>query len=701
MDAPNRVEGVRVSAHEGGHNFGLQHSSSRDFGTETLGSPGVQGSLSEYGDNYSVMGSSSGHYTMTQKVQLGWADLDTGTHQVQTVLSSGTFTIKPAEDTVGGLKALKVKRGTDTSNNNWLYVSYRQNGGDYDTTSSSAGHNNAALIHYEDNITRSSGKTHLIDFTTSNGWSDVALASGQSWSDTYSNLSITVGAATPTSLDVTINYGPIPCNEFAPTLSLAPASQSAFAGGSAATTATVTNNDNSGCSAGTFTLTPTVPAGWGYSVSPVSLVLSSGQTDSATFTVNPPVGTSPATYSVSLAADHPNGTLSGSDSASVHVVTPLTDIAITSVNGLANAEVGSTVNVTVENVGNQDVASNIDITLVDTTDGPTIGTQTIADGLAPGASTTLTFPWNTGGASSPADHTLTASHNFSDENGSNNSGSTVVTVNDPLSVDAFSPPVVLRGDTEPVSISGEGFLAGATVQFVNGAGPSPSAASVVVVDPYTITASVSVPSGGGKNDRQWDAQVDNPGGASATLAGALTVSSNPSSNAGPTVSISSPANGSSFSEGTNVSFTGSASDTEDGDLTEDLTWNSNIDGGIGSSGNPSFVLSPGIHTITASVTDSGGKSGSETVSITVTGSGGIVLGANGYKVQGKHTIDLSWTGASGGLVEIHRDGSLLTTTANDGAYTDATNNRGGGRTYVYQLCETDGGACSNTATVNF
>jgi len=395
MDAANRVEGVRVSAHEGGHNLGLQHSSSRDFGTETLGAPAVQGSLSEYGDNYSIMGSSSGHYPMSQKVQLGWAGLDSGTHQIQTVQNSGTFTIKPAEDLVGGLKALKVKRGTDTSNTNWLYVSYRQQGGDYDTTSTSAGHNNAALVHYEDSITRSSGKTHLIDFTTANGWSDVALASGDTWSDAYSNLSITVGVATSTSLGVTINYGPIPCTELNTTLSLAPASQSAFAGGSAAITATVTNNDGSGCSASTFTLTPAVPAGWGYTVFPTSLTLSSAQTDTATFTVNPPAGTSPATYTASLTADHPTAALSGSDSASIHVISPLSDIAITSVSGPANAEVGSSVNVnvTVANIGNQDVVSNINVTLADTTDGPIIGSQTIAGGLAPGASTTLTIPW--------------------------------------------------------------------------------------------------------------------------------------------------------------------------------------------------------------------------------------------------------------------------------------------------------------------
>ena len=100
------------------------------------------------------------------------------------------------------------------------------------------------------------------------------------------------------------------------------------------------------------------------------------------------------------------------------------------------------------------------------------------------------------------------------------------------------------------------------------------------------------------------------------------------------------------------------------------------------------------------MTDSGSKIGTDTVSITVTLSSSIALSASGRKIKGKHTIELSWNGAAGGSVEILRDSSPLTTTANDGAYTDATTNKGG-RTYVYQVCETGGGACSNTATVTF
>jgi hypothetical protein len=81
------------------------------------------------------------------------------------------------------------------------------------------------------------------------------------------------------------------------------------------------------------------------------------------------------------------------------------------------------------------------------------------------------------------------------------------------------------------------------------------------------------------------------------------------------------------------------------------------------------------------------------------GGGGLTLSVNGYKVKGKWTVDLSWSGAAGGTLEIYRNGSLLTTTANDGAYTDATSFKGGG-SLSYQVCE-PGGACSNSATASF
>jgi len=95
-------------------------------------------------------------------------------------------------------------------------------------------------------------------------------------------------------------------------------------------------------------------------------------------------------------------------------------------------------------------------------------------------------------------------------------------------------------------------------------------------------------------------------------------------NQAPAVAITAPAGGSSFTEGDTITFTGSANDTEDGDLSANLSWVSDIDGSIGSGGSfSSSSLSVGTHTITASVTDSGDLTGSDQVTITVTVSGSV------------------------------------------------------------------------------
>ncbi len=89
-------------------------------------------------------------------------------------------------------------------------------------------------------------------------------------------------------------------------------------------------------------------------------------------------------------------------------------------------------------------------------------------------------------------------------------------------------------------------------------------------------------------------------------------------NTAPAVDITAPANGSSFPEGTSIAFAGSADDAEDGDLTAGLAWSSNLDGAIGTGGAFSTTLSAGTHTVTASVTDSGGLTGSASITVTVT-----------------------------------------------------------------------------------
>ena len=73
---------------------------------------------------------------------------------------------------------------------------------------------------------------------------------------------------------------------------------------------------------------------------------------------------------------------------------------------------------------------------------------------------------------------------------------------------------------------------------------------------------------------------------------------NPNANTRPVVTITAPANGASVS-GTIV-FSGSASDTQDGNLSTSLVWTSSVDGAIGAGASFSKTLSPSTHVITAS-----------------------------------------------------------------------------------------------------
>src|SRR5207253_287117 len=89
-------------------------------------------------------------------------------------------------------------------------------------------------------------------------------------------------------------------------------------------------------------------------------------------------------------------------------------------------------------------------------------------------------------------------------------------------------------------------------------------------------------------------------------------------NGGPVLSITAPASGSSYLPGTAVTFTATATDFEEGDLTGRITWTSSRDGTLGMGGSiTASALSAGIHTITASATDSSGKPASTQVTVTV------------------------------------------------------------------------------------
>ena len=151
-------------------------------------------------------------------------------------------------------------------------------------------------------------------------------------------------------------------------------------------------------------------------------------------------------------------------------------------------------------------------------------------------------------------------------------------------------------------------------------------------------------------------------------------------------------------------FNGSSSSDADGSIVT-YAWNFG-DGSAASGATASHTYSAGgTYMVTLTVTDDDGASDGAAESVSVSsGSGGggdaITLSASGYKVRGLQKADLSWNGGSSNDVDVYRDGTLITTTANDGAHTDNIDRRGSG-SYTYRVCEAGTSTCSSTSTVTF
>lgn len=93
-------------------------------------------------------------------------------------------------------------------------------------------------------------------------------------------------------------------------------------------------------------------------------------------------------------------------------------------------------------------------------------------------------------------------------------------------------------------------------------------------------------------------------------------------NTAPVVTILTPLNGTLVTQGEENYATATAIDAEDLDITDDLSWVSNLDGVVGSGGSFNMAdLSVGVHSLTPGVTDSNGAFSSATVVVFVRAEG--------------------------------------------------------------------------------
>lgn len=454
---------VRLAAHEGGHALGLMHARSRRFTGEPLAAPGTAGTISEYGDILSAMGSwNLGHYNVEQKIRLGWLS----SANVQQVQSAGTYTLRPLEMPAGGVQALQVARGG--SSNAWLWLEYRQPLGSYDTTLNPQVFT-GALIHYRDSSTGS--YTDLLDFTpATTSFGDAALAAGSTWQDPYTGLSISPASPSSSGLTVNISYASSPCAEAPPSLSLSPPNPSAQPGGSVSYTLTLRNNDSSTCGSRAFSLSSTLPQGWTTTFSQSSVTLAPGQSANVTMTKSVPASASPATYQVNAVAQSQSASVTATASLTVAAACSMAAPTLSLSPSNPSAQPGSSVTYTVS-IRNNDPSScsarsfSLSSTLPQ---GWTTAFSSASVTLAPGQSMNLTMTKTVPASASPSTYQVNAVAQ-SQSGAVAASASLTVVAPAPLSV-SFSQQAAVSAVRTSVNftvqvLSGSSPASGATVMF--------------------------------------------------------------------------------------------------------------------------------------------------------------------------------------------------------------------------------------------
>jgi subtilisin len=151
--------------------------------------------------------------------------------------------------------------------------------------------------------------------------------------------------------------------------------------------------------------------------------------------------------------------------------------------------------------------------------------------------------------------------------------------------------------------------------------------------------------------------------------------------------------------GLTASFTDTSSDS-DGTIS---SWRWNFgDGATSEHQNPSHTYATaGTYTVNLIVTDDDGATATINQNVTVsTSDSGITLIVRAYKVRAQKYADLTWSGATGPNVYVYRDGMVVATETDNGAYTDGPL----GKTIssaTYKVCEPDTTNCSNEVTVTW
>jgi len=198
---------LHVITHESGHNINLHHASVRDYGaTATAPVGSKEGTLVEYGDQYSTMGghgSPSNHYNADHKYSIGWLE------DKDIIQANGNVatTLEPISTPLTGIKAVKLYRGVDPDNfgKEYFWLETRKQLG-YDSGIDTRGVD-GILVHLQrfrprpvsfvrpqprpGPVKSEAIDTHPGSDTGVNDYFDAPIYAGETFNDPYSGINIT------------------------------------------------------------------------------------------------------------------------------------------------------------------------------------------------------------------------------------------------------------------------------------------------------------------------------------------------------------------------------------------------------------------------------------------------------------------------------------------------------------------------------
>ncbi|MEZ0209284.1 MAG: Ig-like domain-containing protein, partial [Candidatus Paceibacterota bacterium] len=291
--------------HETGHNLGARHSAATNCGPLAV-DVASKCSFLEYGDPSDVMGdwnyvsslarNVANLFNAPHKLAKSWG---VSTAQIQTITTSGVYTVTPLEVNDGTVKVLKIAKSTGAGPGStpFYYVSYIKPVGF--SSFLPLAFTQGASVHAWNNV--NTVNTYLVDTQpgTAGNYKDAALKDGVTFSDPISGVSITQQSHTADSVTLQVSIVGTSCYKTAPKLTLSSPVFRTSTPTSYTYKATLTNNDMN-CSPSTFSISASAPAGW--TTIPSQVSVSSQVSTSTSVVVTPPPSLVNGTTTIVLSA---------------------------------------------------------------------------------------------------------------------------------------------------------------------------------------------------------------------------------------------------------------------------------------------------------------------------------------------------------------------------------------------------------------